>query len=122
MARITSQAESYPIYLKKLTISLRQPIVMTSQTSYRVLNIMNKIWQVQEAKAHFSELIKEVRIHGAQKITLRGELVAVVISDKEYEKLKGYKISIIEFLKKSPLFDVELDLKRDKSLIRKFDL
>lgn len=83
---------------------------------------MKKTWQVQEAKAKFSEVLKEAKSHGPQQITHHGELVAVIISKTEYEKLRGHRQSLVEFLQDSPLKGLDLDIKRDKSLTREVDL
>ena len=79
-------------------------------------------WQLQEAKAHFSEVIKKAVNEGAQNITLRGKPVAVVISEKEYRKLKKPKPSFVEFMRKSPLVGVKIDLRRKKDYPREIDL
>jgi antitoxin Phd len=43
------------------------------------------IWQLQEAKARFSEVIKKAQSEGPQHITVRGTSTAVVLSDAEYD-------------------------------------
>lgn len=83
---------------------------------------MKKTWQVQEAKARLSEVIKEAKAHGPQQITHHGELVAVIISKSEYEKLKGYKKSLVEFAQDSPLKGLELDISRGTSLSRDIEV
>jgi prevent-host-death family protein len=75
-------------------------------------------WQLQEAKARLSELVKRACAEGPQEITLRGEPAAVVLSAKTYNKLKAKKLSLAAFLQASPLKGVELNLERDKSLTR----
>ena len=45
-------------------------------------------WQLQEAKARLSEVIKKADKEGPQSITVHGYPTAVVISRKEYEQLK----------------------------------
>ncbi len=82
---------------------------------------MKKIWQVQEAKARFSQLIQEAKAHGPQQITHHGKIVAIIISSKEYERLKGSKISLLTFIQNSPLKGLELDISRDQSLTREVD-
>jgi len=47
-----------------------------------------RTWQLQEAKARLSEVIKQASKEGPQTITMRGETTAVVISKDEYERLK----------------------------------
>ena len=81
-----------------------------------------KTWQLQEAKARLSEVIKQASEEGPQTITMRGEPTAVVISKDEYERLRRPRVNFVEFMRKSPLYGVSLDLKRDRSLVRKFDL
>ena len=46
-------------------------------------------WQVQHAKAHFSELLDEAEHKGPQIITRHGAERAVVISIEEYRALAG---------------------------------
>jgi antitoxin Phd len=81
-----------------------------------------KVWQIQEAKAQFSELINEVIHDGYYTITKNGHPVAVIMSKDEFEKLQAPKSSLLEFLKSSPLADIELDLTRSKDLGRNIDL
>jgi len=47
---------------------------------------MKKTWQIQEAKARFSEVLKEAKIHGPQQITHHGELVAIILSELNMRK------------------------------------
>jgi prevent-host-death family protein len=75
-------------------------------------------WQLQEAKAHLSEVIKRAAKEGPQKITVHGDPTAVVISNKEYERLKQPKGSFVKFMRSSPLYGLELDLRRKQSLTR----
>ena len=78
-----------------------------------------KTWQLQEAKARLSEVIKQALKEGPQTITMRGEPTAVVISKDEYERLKHPRGSLVEFMRKSPLYGVDIDLKREQTLTRK---
>ncbi len=78
-------------------------------------------WQLQEAKARFSELIRDCA-HAPQIVSKSGRDEAVVLSVKEYEKLKGQEPDLIEFLLRSPLKGVELDIERDRSAARNIDL
>ena len=75
-------------------------------------------WQLQEAKARLSELIKQASKEGPQTITTRGEPTAVVISRDEYERLKHPRENFVDFMRKSPLYGVDLDLKRKQTLTR----
>ncbi len=75
-------------------------------------------WQLQEAKARFSELIRLARREGPQEITLHGEPAAVVVSKAAFEKLRRPKQSLVEFLRSSPLAGIDLEIERDKSPAR----
>ena len=78
-----------------------------------------KTWQLQEAKARLSEVIKQALKEGPQTITMRGEPTAVVISKEEYERLSHPKGSFVDFMRKSALYGVDIDLKREQTLTRK---
>lgn len=79
-------------------------------------------WQLQEAKARLSEVIKKAAQEGPQSITVRGEQTAVVMSSEEYERLKHPRGSFVEFMRHSPLYGVELDLRRAQTLTREADV
>jgi len=79
-------------------------------------------WQVQEAKARFSELLRHAAKDGPQAITVRGQTTAVVVSKTEYERLRGRKPSLVKLMRSSPLAGVDLKIKRDRSLPRDIDL
>ena len=79
-------------------------------------------WQVQEAKARFSELMRDTVVNGPQAITVRGRRTAVVLSVQDYDRLKRPRSSLTEFLRKSPLVGIELDIERDRSPPRDVDL
>ncbi len=72
-------------------------------------------WQLQEAKARFSELVKLADSEGPQEITLHGEPKAVVVSKVEFERLRRPKPSLAAFLRGSPLAGLVLEIERDKS-------
>jgi antitoxin Phd len=78
-------------------------------------------WQLQEAKARLSEVVKSAR-EGPQEISVRGEPAAVVLSIEEYERLSKKKLSLAEFVRRSGLVGVDLELERDKSPARDIDL
>ena len=66
-------------------------------------------WQMQEAKARLSELIKRAESDGPQDITLHGRSVAVVLSREAFERLSGQQLSLLEFMQASPLSGVDDD-------------
>jgi antitoxin Phd len=83
---------------------------------------MGRTWQLQEAKARLSEVIKQASREGPQTITMRGEPTAVIISRDEYERLKHPLESFVDFMRKSPLYGTDIDMKRDQTITRETDI
>ena len=82
-------------------------------------------WQLQAAKARFSELFRRARTEGPQLVTCHGKEAVVVLSGEDYERLAGKSRqpkSLVQFFRESPLVGVELDLERDKGEARKIEL
>jgi antitoxin Phd len=79
-------------------------------------------WQLQEAKAHLSELVKKASSGQPQEITLRGKPAVVVLSAQQYEKLKHPKQKLVKFLRQSPLLGIDIDVERDKTAMRDIEL
>ena len=69
-------------------------------------------WQLQEAKARLSEVVRAAEEGGPQEITLRGEGVAVVLGRTRYDRLSSRRGSLAEFVRRSPLGGVALDVRR----------
>jgi len=69
----------------------------------------NAKWQLQEAKAMFSEVIKASG-RKPQIISVRGKETAVILSIGDYQKLVRPRQSFFEFIQASPLRDVNLEL------------
>ncbi len=83
---------------------------------------MNNIWQLQDAKSKFSEVVECALSQGAQIVTRRGKKTVVVMPFEEYEKLTRQNISLSEFLLSSPLKNSELSIERNKNLPRMIDI
>ncbi len=79
-------------------------------------------WQLQDAKARFSEVIRKAHDEGPQEVTVRGKPSAVVISVEEYEAIKRKRPGFVRFLRSSPLAGLELDISRNHSPVRDVDL
>jgi prevent-host-death family protein len=80
-------------------------------------------WQMQTAKARFSDVVKSAKQQGPQDITVHGKSVAVVVSRDLFDKLSGNASSLVEFMQRSPLVGLdELDFERDKSAARTVEL
>lgn len=82
---------------------------------------MDNVWQLQEAKSKFSEVVDRALTEGAQIVTRRGKKAVVVLPIDEYERLTKKSGSLSQFLLDSPLAGSELPIERNKSLPRKID-
>jgi len=83
---------------------------------------MSGTWNLQDAKNRFSELVREALRAGPQIVTRRGKETAVVLSVEEYRRLARPEVGLIEFLRSSPLVEVELDLERGRDTGREVEL
>lgn len=82
-------------------------------------------WQVQTAKARFSEVFRLARTRGPQRITRQGREGVVMIAEEEYEQLAARSRqprSLVQFFRESPLMGVDLDLERSRDTGREIDL
>ncbi len=69
-----------------------------------------KQWQLQQAKARLSELVKLAANQGPQEITVRGKSEVVVLSKSDFERLKGAKQRFTSFIANSPLKDSDIEI------------
>ncbi len=82
-------------------------------------------WQIQSAKARFSEVFRRARTEGPQRITRQGKEGVVMVAAEQFDRLVGKSRqpkNIVDFFRQSPLMGLKLDLKRDRSPARKIDL
>jgi prevent-host-death family protein len=84
--------------------------------------MLNNLWQLQDAKNRFSNLVEKAKNVGPQIVTKHGEEAVVVLSISEYKKLIKPKQNIIGFFQKSPLADSNIDLVRNKEIPREVTL
>lgn len=78
-------------------------------------------WQLQEAKNKFSEVVDKALQDGPQVVTRRGVKTVVILSVKDYQKLKKPKSNLVDFFRKSPLKGINLDLERTKDYPREVE-
>ncbi len=107
-----------------MTKTIKKPVRAVSD---RVENLKaaGDSWQLQTAKARFSEVFQRARTKGPQRITRQGKEGVVMISDEQYEQLVGkahQPKSLVQFFRESPFVGVELDLEREKDTGRDIDL
>jgi len=82
-------------------------------------------WQLQEAKARFSEVFRLARERGPQRVTKHGREAVIVLPAEEYTRLAGSearKGSLAEFFAASPLRASGINLDRPRDLGRDFKL
>ena len=76
-------------------------------------------WQLQEAKAKFSALVQKAIEEGPQTVTRHGKETVVVLSVKEYAKLREREPNLKEILMSGP--EGELDLEREQDYGREIE-
>jgi prevent-host-death family protein len=68
-------------------------------------------WPLQDAKAHFSELVRRANSEGPQRVTVHGRASVVVLSEADYARLSGQRSGkeLVDLLRKSPLGDLVIE-------------
>jgi len=82
-------------------------------------------WQLQTAKAKFSEVFRRARSEGPQYVTRQGQEAVVVLPAEEYENLKArgrQAVSLVKFFALSPLRDAGIKLERRPDYGRETEL
>jgi len=82
-----------------------------------VFFMKDQIWQLQEAKNKFSQLVENARRSGPQIVTKHGKEAVVILSFEDYKKMIPHKNNLIEFLRKSPFAQSGIDF----SILRQKD-
>ena len=77
-------------------------------------------WQLQDAKAQFSEVVRQAASRGPQLISVRGKPAAVVLSQADYRKLqsRSRKPSFTQLMQGSPLAGLKLVIDRSPGTTR----
>jgi prevent-host-death family protein len=86
---------------------------------------VRKDWQLQEAKARFSEVFRLARECGPQRVTKHGRTAVVVLPAEEYERLSRSKArqgSLVRFFAGSPLAGSGIQLDRPHDFGREIAL
>lgn len=80
-------------------------------------------WQLQTAKAQFSEVFRRARTEGPQHVTKAGKGEVVILSKEDFEKMNKPKQqeSLWDFFRNSPLRGSGIELERRKDYPRKED-
>ena len=83
---------------------------------------MKTAWALQDAKNRFSEVVDKACSDGPQTVTRRGLPTVVLVSVNDYRRLRQGTSALVDFLRKSPLRGIALDVKRARDLPRKVEL
>ncbi len=84
-----------------------------------------KRWQLQTAKARFSELFRRARSEGPQWVTRQDKEAVVILRAEEFERLQTRSRqprNLVKFFAASPLAKVKIDLERQPDFGRAVDL
>ena len=82
-------------------------------------------WQLQIAKAQFSELFRRARSEGPQRVTRQDKEAVVVVRAEEFERLQArarQPKNLVDFFAESPLAKFPIDLKRKPDYGRTVEL
>jgi antitoxin Phd len=82
-------------------------------------------WQLQTAKARFSELFRRAHSEGAQWVTRQGKEAVVVLPAEEFERLLALSRqpdNLVQFFAESPLAKAAIDLERMPDYGREIEL
>jgi len=82
-------------------------------------------WQLQKAKAQFSEVFRRARSEGPQLVTRQEKEAVVILPAEEFERLLArarQPQSLVQFFAESPLAQVKWNLKRKVDFGRRIKL
>jgi antitoxin Phd len=82
-------------------------------------------WQLQTAKARFSELFRRARTEGPQWITKQDKEAVVMLPAEDFEALTArakQPKSFVQFMRESPLMGSGINLEREEDYGRDVDL
>ena len=120
---MTSQTGFYR--KEAMSRTLKKPNRRATPAKAGGLKLAGPAWQIQTAKARFSEVFRLARTKGPQCITRQGKEGVVMISNEQYEQLVGrahQPKSLVQFFRESPFVGVELDLERAQDEGRDIEL
>jgi len=80
-------------------------------------------WSLQDAKARFSEVVRQSLETGPQLVTKNGEDAVIIISVRDFNRATRPKSeSVARVLARSPLAQAELELARPRDAGRRVKL
>ena len=88
-------------------------------------DLLKTRWQLQTAKAQFSEVFRRARSEGPQWVTRQDKEAVVILPAEEFERLSARSKqpqSLVQFFARSPLAKVTIDLGRKPDYGRTVEL
>lgn len=69
------------------------------------------VWRLQDAKTRFSEVVRQAREHGPQRVTLHGQDAVVIVAAEAYDRERAGHTGrrLVEALATSPFGDIAFD-------------
>lgn len=105
--------------------SLKKPQRKLSAANVQARKLADHTWQLQTAKARFSEVFRLARTQGPQRITRQGKDAVVMLPVEQFDQLVARSRqprSLVQFFRESPLVGLELDFERDRDTGRDVEL
>jgi antitoxin Phd len=81
-------------------------------------------WKLQDAKAHFSQVVRQAREEGPQRVTVHGKDAVVILSAEDYARLApaAAQPSLHALLSESPLRNLDFEHGSVRSPVRDIEL
>jgi len=85
------------------------------------------VWKMETAKARLSEVLRQARVAGPQRITVRGKDAAVVLSPEDYDRLtrspeaENWADRLHAAVREGMPDDMELEFDRNPDTGREFE-
>jgi prevent-host-death family protein len=81
-------------------------------------------WKLQDAKAHFSAVVRDAQVKGPQRVTVHGKDAVVVVAAEEFDRLVAMveQPSLYALLSKSPLSKLDFGVDGVRSPVRDVEL
>jgi prevent-host-death family protein len=95
------------------------------QSPNRQAPSLSQPWQLQAAKAQFSEVFRRARERAPQVVTRQGKEAVVIVALEDFERLTRrdrQPKSLSRFFAESPLSSLSVDLERRPDYGRKIEL
>jgi antitoxin Phd len=104
-----SQSQRHPDWLKR-----------SSKRAYHTL----PAWKLQDAKAHFSQVVRQALELGPQRVTVHGKDAVVILSAEDYRRLMPAvaRPSLHALLSRSPLRELDFEHEGVASPVRDVEL